>query len=361
MKNKKIAIIYSGAKYWGGIETYLSLLFENANKKELDLLLICMGDWPLGAKIKEKGGSVAEVSKKRINYKTIFDIRQILRKEKADLVVSQGMVACLYARLAVKNTGIPNLITVHSYYKYDYPHLVKRLVFFLLDKTFRKKEDKYIAVSNFLKNKLIAENIGEKNISVIYNAVESHGFKEKNSNNKDNIVIGSIGRLHKVKGFDNLIKAINLINNPKIVLKIWGEGEERKNLEDLIKRLGLEKKVFLEGYVEDLAAAYNETDIYVQPSLMEGFGIAAVEAMSFKKPVVVTPVGSLPEIVKHKKTGLISLGTDPEYLAQAINIYVEDKGKAKEIGENAYKDVKDSYSAEEWIKKTTAAYLKAAR
>jgi hypothetical protein len=78
MENKKIAVIYSGAKHWGGIETYLELLFASIDKSKFDLALISLGDWKLTDKLRVSGFVVQILPKSRVNPGTILSISKFL-------------------------------------------------------------------------------------------------------------------------------------------------------------------------------------------------------------------------------------------------------------------------------------------
>src|SRR3990167_6407331 len=111
---KKIGIVYSGAKYQGGIEVYLKNLFRYYDKKKVEITLISLGNWPLTEKVKKMGCECRIISDGRIRPQTFFDIKNIVKKEDISLVVSQGVVANFYARIGAKLARVPHLTTVHS-------------------------------------------------------------------------------------------------------------------------------------------------------------------------------------------------------------------------------------------------------
>jgi glycosyltransferase involved in cell wall biosynthesis len=327
-KPKKIAIVYSGAKHWGGIETYLENLFENVDESAVDLTLLSLGEWELTKKLKNE--KVKIFIGRRFRLRTIWEMRDFLRENGFDLIVSQGTVANAYGRAAAWLSGLPNLVTVHSVRDFDYANPIISGIYGLVERLTRFPTTRYITVSKYLKGILIESGVKDDRITVILNGVKDSDLGSSvRDDNK--LVIGSIGRLHSTKGYHNLILACAKLQNIDYKLQIAGEGDERQQLEQLIKRLGLKDRVELLGQVDDTRKLFGNWDIYVQPSLSEGFGLTVVEAMLAGKPVVVTPVGSLFELVSDGKTGIIASGTSPEALAVALKLVMDNKELSQKV------------------------------
>jgi glycosyltransferase involved in cell wall biosynthesis len=361
MKNdskKKVAIFYSGGRYFGGIEQYLVDLFDNVNKNKIELELLSMGEWPLTNRLLKNRHKVTFLSQKRISAKTIKLAGDYLISNDFDLLVSQGVVANAYARSISLFYKIPNLVTVHSVMGGDYSSLLGRTVYKIIDKLTRFSTDSYIAVSEYLKSEMLKSGILKDKILVIYNGIKIRSSKPINNNMK---IIGSVGRLHPTKGYDLLIQAFAKLDDKKVLLKIAGEGPELNRLVNLAVELGVADRVEFVGFKKYIYEFLDSVDIYVQSSLTEGFGLSVVEAMSQGLPVVVTPAGSLKEIVKNRKTGIITKDLWPENIAAAIDDLLKDKDLANKISKNAKEFVDNNFSMEKWVNMTTEAYKKAAK
>lgn len=361
MNRKKIIILYSGSRNWGGIDSYLLNLFKYYDRSKIDLTLVSLGNWAVVREVEKHGGKIKVFSGKRFNPLTIFKIAGYLRKENINLIVSGGLVANSYSRAVSLFSGVPHLSIVHSEFKYDYPNPLIRFIYSLVLFISSWKTKRYIAVSKYIKQNLEKSGINGKKIIVVYNGVD---FKEiTNKVNEDNkkIIISSVGRLHKVKGYENLIKAASLLKKDNWTIEIAGEGQEKNNLQVLIDSLNLKDKVKLLGHVEDIDKVYENTDIYIQPSLSEGFGLTVVEAMGFGLPVIVTPVGSLPEIVQDNETGIIAEGTDPDSLLGAMNKLIENPVQVQKMGVLAAEDVRKRFDVKTWAEKTINVFLEASK
>ena len=143
-----------------------------------------------------------------------------------------------------------------------------------------------LTLTTFLNNSLLDSKT--KKI-IIGNPVIVDTFSTTNEkNNKDGFSFISVGRLHKVKDHQTLIKAFNFFvkKSPNSVLNICGEGPERNNLEKLINKLNLNNNVFLIGAVINPVEYIKESDVFVLTSESEGFGNVLVEAMYSKVKII---------------------------------------------------------------------------
>jgi len=172
-----------------------------------------------------------------------------------------------------------------------------------LEKYIYKKYEKVICISEGTKkalDKWLDSTINAK-LVVVYNG--SRLFEKKSSiiTRSDNkISIVSIGSLSEQKGFKNGIKAVAKLKS--VVHRYWiiGEGPERKKLEELIEKNDLGNTVKLLGWVDDIEPYLHKSELLLIPSLWEGFGLVAVEALSVGLPIVASDVPGLNEILDFK-------------------------------------------------------------
>lgn len=130
------------------------------------------------------------------------------------------------------------------------------------------------------------------------------------------IVVGSVGRLDRMKGHDILLRAIAQIDGVRVV--ILGEGEQRTTLTKLAAELGVSDRIDLPGWADDPRAYLPAFDIIALPSRSEGFPLVVVEAMLAARPVIATRVGSVAEAVIDGETGLMVDKDDVDGLAAAL-------------------------------------------
>ena len=178
---------------------------------------------------------------------------------------------------------------------------------------------------------------------------------------QDRTLLLSVRRLAPRMGLDNLIRALPTVvaQCPDALLLIGGKGPEREHLEQLAAETGMANHVSLLGFIPDdrLAAHYQAADIFVLPTLaLEGFGLVTTEALACGLPVIGTPIGATPEILSGLDDRLISQGTAPEDLAQAILGYLGGDWSADLTPERLYRHVAQRYTWERHVAETEKVY-----
>lgn len=161
--------------------------------------------------------------------------------------------------------------------------------------------------------------------------------------------IGSLGRLHPVKGYDVLIGALTKLRasgrEPSVPVEvvIAGDGAERERLEALAGSAGVSGLHF-QGYTEKPRDFLSTLHLYVQPSRSEGFCIAAHEAMTAGLPVVASAVGELPYSIRQEVTGLTVPPGDANALADALAFMLGDPSRLRAMGQAARADMLSRFS-----------------
>lgn len=117
----------------------------------------------------------------------------------------------------------------------------------------------------------------------------------------------TVGRLVPVKGHTYLIKAIQKVVKviPEAKFLFVGDGELKSKLSEEIKSYDLQRNIFLLGARSDIATILSCINVFLLPSLNEGFGMVLIEAMAARKPVIATNVGGVPEVIINGTTGIL--------------------------------------------------------
>lgn len=167
--------------------------------------------------------------------------------------------------------------------------------------------------------------------------------------------VGSLGRLHPVKGYDVLIRALAKLSvaapdhSPEIEVVICGEGGDRSRLTELAREMGV-SSLSLSGYCADPRQFLAGLHLYVQPSKSEGFCVAAHEAMQAGVPVIASTVGELARSVESGETGLLVPPGDPAALADAIQLCVSKPERLKTMGEAGRARLLSRFSEKEFLR-----------
>lgn len=152
--------------------------------------------------------------------------------------------------------------------------------------------------------------------------------------NDGSVLVGSLGRLDPQKGYEFLVQAAALVaaDVSNVQFVIAGEGTQRKQLEELISSSRLEGRFRLVGFRTDSANFMAAMDIFVCPSLWEGGPLTVLEGMRLARPVISTPVGIVPEVIRDHVNGLLVPTRDARKLAAAILELVRDPELRSRLG-----------------------------
>ena len=289
------------------------------------------------------------------NLSNIWSVYKLIKKIKPDVVHTAAAEANFHGIIAAKLAGVKTIIGEeigipnHSSTAQKVFSLVYRFA------------NKVIGVSQSVKNHLVkTREITDRKGIVVYNPVSVVNFpnpvKALNPG-KIQFNILYVGRLEKVKNVETLLKAFAKIQNKAVHLNIIGEGREREYLQRLAKELNINEKVSFKGFQKEPAPFIAQSDLFVLPSYSEGFGIAAVEAMFQKVPVLCSNVGGIPEFVKNNENGWLFNPLNMEELTSKMEMIISmDYAERTRIGEKGYRDVIDQFTVEKYIENLEKIY-----
>jgi glycosyltransferase involved in cell wall biosynthesis len=174
-------------------------------------------------------------------------------------------------------------------------------------------------------------------------------------------VIGTVSRLvEPEKGLRILLQAVarlrRQLSSPGCQLLIVGEGPALQQLRGLSAELGIAPWVVFAGVRRDIPGLLPLMDLFVLPSLYEGFGIAILEAMAAGRPVLATAVGGIPEVVVHGETGLLVPPGDPVALADALRELLAHPERAQALGLRGRERAREKFRIESIVKQHECLY-----
>lgn len=296
----------------------------------------------------------------KINYlRVLIYLRKVIHEFKPDIV--HAHYATSYGLLGALSGFHPFIISVWGSDVFDFPNF--SFLHKYLFKNNLRKANCILSTSNIMK--VEAEKYTDKEILVTPFGVNTNSFKPevvKPFINEHTKVIGIVKALEDVYGIDILIKAFAEIKKKyvkqPIHLLIVGKGSQELQLKALVKTLGLSQWVTFTGKIQqDLVPQYqNMIDIFVCVSLEESFGVSVVEAMACAKPVVVSSVGGLKEVVTDNETGLIVAPQNVQQTTDAILLLLNNAEIAKQMGNNARERVLALYDWNENLKEIINIY-----
>lgn len=210
---------------------------------------------------------------------------------------------------------------------------IKRFIFGDLEKKLIDRYDEFVVLTEEDKKQW-----GRDKIKVINNPLSFYSVEVSSLENKKII---SAGRLESQKGYDILIDVWKIVNKKysNWTLEIYGEGNERKKLEEKIKKLNLEKNLKLMGNTPNIKEKFLESSIYVMSSIYEGFGLVLIEAEHCGLPLISFKCHCGPsDIISHGENGFLCEVNNINEMAKYIIKLIEDRELRIKIGKKARED-----------------------
>jgi glycosyltransferase involved in cell wall biosynthesis len=236
----------------------------------------------------------------------------------------------------------------------------------------KKNAGVFIATSESVKDVLVKGGIDKQLIRIMPDGIDFTLYGNKTSVDDlrrelsfspDDFLVGIVTRLSDDKGrkyLDQVSKHLR-DNIPKIKFIIMGEGSLRLDGDTPWHEIQGDDMMFFLGFQEDNPQILNALDAFVLASDREDIGSIIVDAMACRLPVVAIREGQIPDVVDHKKTGLLVAHHRPKSLANAIRKIYEDSELARQLGQSGYDNVYQKFSAESMASKALDLYEELAK
>lgn len=308
-------------------------------------------------------------SKNIISIKPFFEIRKIIKQKNITLIHANGNKSILLAAL-LKKLLYPNITLIAHEHggKFDYSWWWYRLV-----NLFGSQFNHIISLSVKRKMELLEHtNLKPHQIVVLYNFVDTSQYNPQNrlsirdinrkkwGLNRDDFVVGYLGGLNSLKGWQIFAKSALLskqtnCNNLKFLM--FGAGPQQSNLEDFIISKKLQGKLFFAGFSKNPIEAYSAFDLLILPSISEAGPMVLFEAQASGIPTIVSDIPIFRELLTHKKNTFFFPKSNAVKLLDAI-LYLKDQKLLVEISKQGQKLAR-SHNIDSYMEKVTQLYLEA--
>lgn len=307
-----------------------------------------------------KSGKIG-TSSKFIYLKAVKLVKKIIRELEPNILHSH--YASSYGLIGALSGFHPYIISVWGADVYNFP--TQSYIYNALLKFSLRKADTILSTSRVMG--LETKKYVNKDIIVTPFGIDVDLFAPKEVDsifNNDELIIGTIKSLKKKYGIEYLIRAFEIVKKKyshiRMKLLIVGTGIEETNLKNLVSRLKLENDTVFTGYIDpDKVHDYhNMLNISVSVSIdnSESFGVAVLEASACGKPVIVSKVGGLPEVVEDGVTGVVVNPMDVDALVDALCLMIENPEMRIRMGNNGRMRVLQSYNWKDSVNQMVSIY-----
>jgi glycosyltransferase involved in cell wall biosynthesis len=380
---QKILFVITKAS-WGGAQRYVYDLATGLDTSKFEVAVAVGGEGALKKHLAAKKIPVLALKHLGRDVNLLGDIDafiellSLIRSERPDIVHVNSSKAGILGAIVGRIGGVKKIIfTSHGWAFNETRTLPSRLLFKFIHWLTVLLSTMTIANSESTKRDMAHLPFIAEKIKVVYPGrhiekfasqatsrqtlmalLDSRKFMTAGLRGKEALWIGTIAELHPNKGLGYLIKAVATLDkkNKNVSLIIISDGDEYDNLLYMVKSLGLEKRVFLAGFVDGAAHLLKAFDIFALPSITESFGYVLLEAGAAGLPVVASNVGGIPEIIENGKTGILRKPRDSDSFAWALDMLASNPAKRKILGENLKKKVETQFTLGKMLKETVRIY-----
>lgn len=319
-----LKVLHIGEYVRGGVATYISTLMDHPDYPEIDDYLICAD------KNSETKWNIPDDHIKYYPYhrsiiqipKAMFIIHNAIKQIQPDVVYCHSTWAGFFVRLPTflwrKKYRI--IYNAHGWAFLRDTAEWKRKIYAGIERLLQRKTDKIINVSKYEYNAAISYGLNKINQTVIYNGISPQrgamDSRVKLPMGKINLLF--VGRFDPQKGLDILLEAVKSCQRQDLYLTVIGDNVIGGGIK--IEKKNTDRVAFL-GWIphDKLPSYYNACDVVVMPSRWEAFGLVAIEAMKYGKPLIVSNQGALPELVEDKRMGYVFNIKKSEYLREVLD------------------------------------------
>ena len=226
---------------------------------------------------------------------------------------------------------------------------------------------RYIAISNGVRDVLVAGGVRPENVCVVHSGVDparfqygrdGAAFRAEMGCAPGDALVGNVGALTDHKGHCYLIEAAGRVleKAPHARFCIVGKGELRPDLERRIRERGLGERFRLAGYRDDVEACFAAFDLFALSSHLEGLCTSVIDAMLLGVPVVATRTGGVPDLVRNEETGVLVEPRNPEALANGIIRLLGDEALRARLSACARDFARNHFTADAMVAGVEQSY-----
>ena len=319
-----------------GSEAHLLTLLPRLKERGWDVRFLMLhenepGAWDFARELTARGIPLDAIPLAAdVDPVAFFRIIGYLGRSRPTILHTHLVHADVYGQLTGAATGVPVRIST----KHGFNEFRENRGFALGDRAIASLAHAHIAISRGLARYLEnVEGFDGESFEIVHYGIEPNGVPRRFAAAEPRLLC--VGRLIPIKGHIVLLRALAEARSrvPGLRLDIAGRGPLEPALRALAKELELEDAVRFLGHVAPIQRAIEESAVIVVPSLGEGFGMVALEAMERSRPVIAAEIGGLGELVEHGVTGLLVTPGDADGLAAAIVRLAGDLDLARRLGE----------------------------
>ncbi len=382
-RKKRVLFVITQSEF-GGAQRFVQTLIPHLDSSKYELLVAAgpktgikkqetRNKYPLLEELEEQGFKVVRLKHLQREIRPIEDLRaclelkRLIKTFKPDVLFlcssKAGMLGSLAGKLQVTSYKLQVIYRIGGWSFNDpWPKWKKKLWIFLEKHTAKYKDVIIVNNSHDLEQ---AKRLGirpRQEVKLIHNGLdvseidflERQEARQKLGLSESDFTIGTIANFYPSKGLEYLIEAVHKLQitnyklHPRFI--IIGDGEERHKLELLIANYHLQGRVILYGRLGNARNYLKAFNVYVLPSVKEGFPWAILEAMGAGLSVIATRVGAVPEVIQDGQNGLLVEPRNPAQIADKIEQLLSNDQLRNTLGTHAIQTISEHFAIDQMLR-----------
>lgn len=306
----------------------------------------------------------------KANLKAYRELKQIISESEFDLIHCHTPVASILTRLAARNArkkGTKVMYTAHGFHFYKGAPLINWLLYYPAERFCAHFTDALITINHedYERAKTFAAKevyyipgMGVDCEKIALEAAQPSHLRDHYHIPENAFVVLSVGELNQNKNHRVILEAIHRLSDNDIYYVICGRGDQRETLIALAQEYGMNDRLKLVGFQKNIAEWLSIADVFAFPSIREGLGLSALEAMAAGLPLVTSTSGGIREYMENGKTGFCCRYDDAMGFAEAVHC-LKDDSALRERMSTENKTVVQRFDVENVKKEMKKIYMKA--
>lgn len=356
-----------------GAERHLLILLKALRERDVDaqLLMLVEPDNMMADMVAEAEALQIPIKRvvirRDVDLATARTVRRHLRNIKPDIVHTHLIHGDVYGMLGAKLAGVRDIVMS----RHNDDAFRRKVPVRWLNRWLWRQVKAGIAISESIERFAVkVEGAPSKKIHVVKYGIEHEpkspaeldaaraALREELRYDAGALLVGLACRLVEQKGVSYALRAFAHIahRHPDTYLIIAGDGERRRSLEALAGQLRVADRVRFTGWRSDLDRILSGLDVFMMPSLWEGFGLVLLEAMRYRLPIIASNVGAIPEVVADGESGVLVRPRDVDGLARALDALLSDRSLRLHMGLMGEDRLETHFSAGRMADETITIY-----
>lgn len=359
----KILFVITRSDIIGGASVHLLELAKGLNERNHQTKIVVGGNGlllerarALDIVIQPLKNLVRQISLMK-DIAAYFELRDVIRDYKPDLVHLHSSKAGIIGRLACSSLNVPCIFTAHGWSFTEGVSSRKRSLFLFMEKITAKIAKRIITVSDYDRNLAISHGVSsEKCLVTVHNGVSDKLLEAKSVKKNAVVQFIMVARFEEQKDQRRLLLALSKITDLQWKLQFVGDGPNLAVVESMCYELGLLERVSFPGACYDIAERLYQSDVFVLLSNWEGLPLTILEAMSAGLPIIASDVGGVKETIDDSCGVLIS-SKDDLLLIDTLRQFIMSTDMRAQFGSAARKRYLELFTLERMIVDIEGIYL----